>query len=207
MVTVVALLSACQAPTEPSGEHLTTDVPATSAISEGPTELEWKNAYLNYVESKKEETRLYALVYVDSDHIPELYLRGLSEAGGDCVCSYKSGRVIEQHLKRTGGGEYVERSGMMINQNGNMGRCYTDVYELTENGFIKTLSALSVERVEPIENGEYTFSYDYSVEDKTVSEDDYNAAIHAAFDFARAARFDENAVTYDEIKQQLTDRK
>ena len=164
---------------------------------------DYKKAYLEFLKDKQESHRLFALVFIDDDDIPELYLKGSSEAEGDMVCSFKNGAVITQQLNRTGGGKYTPRSGDMINQNGNMGRCYTNVYKLNDSGFTKTFNALSVENVEHIGGEEYNFIYEYIVEDAPVSEAEYNIAVNSAFDFSQAVRLDENAVSYDEIVQQL----
>ena len=164
---------------------------------------DYKQAYLDFLKDKQESHRLFALVFIDNDNIPELYLKGSSEAEGDMVCSFKNGAVIKQQLNRTGGGKYIERSGCMINQNGNMGLCYTNVYKLNDNGFTKTFNALSVQSIEHIGSEEYNFIYEYFVEDAPVSETEYNNAVYSAFDLSRAVRLDENAVSYDEIIQQL----
>ena len=168
-----------------------------------PKSADYKKAYLEFLKDKQESHRLFALVFIDDDDIPELYLKGVSEAEGDMVCSFKNGAVITQQLNRTGGGKYTPRSGDMINQNGNMGRCYTNVYKLNDSGFTKTFNALSVENVEHIGGEEYNFIYEYFVEDAPVSEAEYNIAVNSAFDFSQAVRLDENAVSYDEIVQQL----
>ena len=176
----------------------------TSAVDE-TTIPEWKIAYLDFLESNKDYYLSYALVYIDGDDIPELYLSGNCEAIGDSVCSYKNGTVIEQPLNRIGGGRYVERSGKIINQNGNMGHIYTHVYKLTEHGFVLTFHALSSERAEHLGNDEYSISYEYSVENKPVNKGDYTAAVDAAFNFAQSVSLNENAVEYDAITQQIMD--
>ena len=170
------------------------------------TPSDYKQAYLDFLKDEKDSHRLFALVYLDDDNIPELYLMGACEAEGDMICSFKNGVVVYEYLKRTGGGKYIERGGSVINQNGNMGRCYTDVYKLGENGFTKTFHALSKEYAEYIGgkgSEEYRFIYEYFVGDAPVSEAEYHNAVNAAFDFSRATRFDENAVSYEEIIQQL----
>ena len=164
-----------------------------------------EKAYLEFLKDKKESYRLFSLVFIDDDDIPELYLMGACEAQGDMVCSFKNGAVITQQLRRTGGGKYIERSGDMINQNGNMGRCYTNVYRLNENGFTETFNALSSERVEYIDGkgGEYRFIHEYFIDDTPVSEADYNDALSSAFDLSKAVELDENAVSYNAIIEQL----
>lgn len=204
-VILVVLLSSCQAKLKPSDEYLAID--ATADHTQEPTVPEWKNAYLSFLETVKDYHLSYALVYLDDDDIPELYLSGDCEATGDGICSYKNGTVVEQRLNRIGGGRYIERGGVLINQNGNMGVCHTNTYRLTEDGFVLAFSALSVERVELTESDKYEVYYDYSIEDKPASEIEYNEAVEAAFDFTQSVRFDENAVEYDVIKQQITDWK
>lgn len=156
----------------------------------------WKTAYLEHLEEQKDGHLSYALIHIDDDDIPELYLSGISEAMGDSVCSYKNGNMIEQPLNRIGGGRYIEKSGEIINQNGNFGRIYTNVYKLTEDGFSLTFHALSTES---------NTAYEYSVEDKPVSEDEYNAVVDAAFDFALSVPLNENAVEYDVVTQLILD--
>lgn len=168
--------------------------------------LEWKAAYLDFLTAQKDAYLSYALVFVDDDTIPELYLSGTSEAIGDSICTYKDGAVVRQSLNRIGGGWYIERGGQIINQNGNMGHIYTHVYHLADGAFTLTFQALEVERAgEWLGNDEYNLYYEYSVENEPVSEAEYNAAVEAAFDFEHAMRLDENAVDYNAILQQIVD--
>lgn len=227
LISLGLLLCACQTSQNIDDKISTTPVSAEST-QEAPKENapatdksatpEWKTAYLEFIESNKNAYLSYALVYVDNDDIPELYMSGVCEAEGDRICSYKNGTVVDAYMNRIGGGEYIERGGSVINQNGHMGRCYTTVYKLDENGFTKTLSALSVEHVESVENEntedptrpgevEYIISYEYSIEGQPVSEEEYNAAINAAFDFTNSLEFYNAAISYDVIKQQIVDWK
>ena len=120
------------------------------------------------------------------------------------LCSGLGLIFVGQRLNRTGGGRYVERSGNIINENGNMGVCYTDVYRLTEEGFQQTFSAALVERTENLDD-EYVSTYEYYLGDIQVEEDAYQAGVEAAFDPEGAQRLGENAVPYDSITQMITD--
>ncbi len=166
---------------------------------------QWKTAYLDFLSAKKDSHQSYALVFVDSDMVPELYLSGTAEAIGDSICTYKNGVVVEQQLSRTGGGWYIEKNGKIINQNGNMGQYYTHVYRLEEGTFTLTFRALESECMEHLENDEYRRYYEYSIGDAPVSEADYKAAVEAAFDFKYAMRLDQNAVDYYTMRQQIID--
>ena len=171
--------------------------------AEAPTPDEWQIAYLRFLEDTKDRYRSYALVYIDDDAIPELYLSGRDEATGDRVCSYQNGTLVEQALNRTGGGNYIARSGKLYNKNGNMGAYYTHVYELTDSGFSTTLRALEVERILTLESGEYTLSYEYSIEDMPVTKAEYDEAVKAAFDLTQATALNDYIVGYEEIKQHI----
>ena len=165
--------------------------------------IDYREAYLDFLKDKKEAYDSFALVYVDDDDIPELYLSGRSEAEGDTICSLKNGVVVYQHLHRTGGGKYIERSGSMINQNGHMGSYYDTVYKLGENGFSLVLNARYTDKYEHIGNDEYNILIEYFIDDTIVSETEYNNAVNAAFDLSNAKRFNENTVSYDAIIREL----
>ena len=137
-------------------------------------------------------------------------MNGWSEAEGDLIYSYKNSRLIEQHLGRLFGGKYVERSGIVINQNGHMGQYHDNVYKLDQNGFSQILKASYTERYVPLENSkndDYEIINEYFINGKTVSKDEYNAAINATVDLSQAVEFYENSVSYDVIKQQIADCK
>ena len=201
LIILSSLMCACQR-NQVHDEESTENSTDTSKTVDTP---EWKTAYLNFLEQEKDSHNSYALVYIDGDAIPELYLSGIGEATGDSICSYKNGAIVEQQLNRIGGGWYIEKSGNVINQNGKMGRIYTHVYKLNEDGFILTFEALSAERVEILENDEYKLHYEYSIGDKTVNESEYKSAVNAAFNFENAIRLNENEVNYDAIRQQIID--
>jgi len=230
-------LCACQVPTQQNNENTQDSIEESSHTTAAPSEndtpkddeetvLDWKTAYLDYVE--KRETQYgkesaygfdfyYALVYVDNDDIPELYAMGAYEADGDLICSYKNGRIIEQGLARTRGGKYVERSGVFVNQNGKQGHYYSIVYQLDETGFSPILNASYTERYVPLENDplegvppegdEYEIIKEYFIDDKSVTKDEYDAAINAYVDLSQTVKFYENSVSYDIIKQQIADCK
>ena len=206
LIILSLLMCACQS-SQAQGNESTKNSTNITKITETDDTPEWKTAYLNFLEQEKDSHLSYALVYVDGDDIPELYLSGIGEAIGDSVCTYKNETVVTQQLKRIGGGWFIEKSGSLINQNGNRGHIYTHVYKLNGNGFALTFEALSVERVEVLENDKYKLHYEYSIGDKSVSESEYNSAIKANFDFENAVRLNENEVNYATIRQKIIDFK
>ena len=163
-----------------------------------------KKAYLDFLDDKDGEYLSFALGNIDDDDIPELYMSGGCEATGDSISSYKSGEVVEEHLNRIGGGRYIEKGGEVLNQNGNMGNCYTHAYKLTDDGFMFTFTAYSAEHIINVENDEYDITYEFSVEDVPVTEQEYNDALNKAFDFDKSKRLNENTVSYDVIIAQIS---
>ena len=224
---ITMALCACQVPTHYSQQentedsldensNLTTNPDTSTTENDGDgTFLDWKSAYLNVIEEREEQKEKlgygydshYALVYVDNDDIPELYAMGVCEADGDLICSYKNGCVIEQRLARMLGGKYVERSGIVINQNGHMGQYYDNVYKLDQNGFSQILKASYTERYVTLENGDLEIINEYFIDGKTVSKDEYNNAVNSAVDLSQTMEFYEKSVSYDVIKQQIEDCK
>lgn len=165
----------------------------------------WKAPYLELIERIHWDHCSYALVYVDGDEIPELYFGGSSEATGDAVYSYQNGTIVEQQLKRCGGGRYIAGSGKIINENGHMGYYYTDAYQLSERGFTQIFQGSSVERVEHLGNEEYRYYTDYFIEEAPVTEKEFNEAVNAVFDVSRSLSLDDHAASYEVIKQQISD--
>lgn len=164
---------------------------------------EWKKAYLDFLDDKDGEYLSFALVYIDGDDIPELYMSGCCEATGDSISSFKKGKIVEQLLNRIGGGKYIRKDGKIYNCNGNMGYYRTHVYELNSNGFNQLIEALSVERYKQINDYDVEITYEYSVEDKLVSKEEYDATINAVFNIDNSIRLNKNVVSYDAIRQQI----
>jgi len=200
---VLCLILALAAVSCDRENNITNPEEAQTAGAEDQTLADYQKAYLAFLEDKKESHLLFGLAYVDDDNIPELYLSGMTEAGGDMVCAFKNGVVVCQRLNRIGGGKYIERNGDIINQNGHMGFYYENVYHLSENGFSQTLNASYTEEFKNPGNGEYEPEREYFIDDAPVSEADYNKAVSAAFDLSNAVSFYENAVSYDAIVRQL----
>ncbi len=191
---------------------ITTETPlpeeAPTPDSEGSLP-DWKQAYLERIESDGAQTarQMYALVYVDGDDIPELYIQGFDMATGDSVCSYKNGTFIEQNMLRCWGGSYIEKSGCFANRNGSTGTHYVEVFRLDDSGFTETFCAHYGEHYryegDVTDEEYYERVCTFYIEDEEVSEEDYRAAVAAAFDFGRSVEFYDLAVSYEDIRYQI----
>ena len=193
-----------------------TEQPTTPALQDEtpntiPVPSDWRTAYLNIIESRQgfdSSYAAYALVHIDNDDIPELYILGRFQAEGDIIYSYKNGNILEQRLDRMYGGEYIERSGKMINKNGSTGTYVTHAYVLDNSGFTQTLNGYYTVRYEYIGEGKGDETYNeirkYFINGKSVSEDEYHNAVNSSFNFSQATKFYEQSVSYNEIKQLLS---
>lgn len=138
-----------------SSNRTASEEDASIEIEESSDEQEedksaWKDAYLNFIEkAKREEGKYgeYALVYIDNDDIPELFIGGTCEASGTLVCAYKNGKVVSEHLRRLYGASYIPKSGLVMNFNGNMGNYSAEVFKLTNKGFTCIFYGTQEERV------------------------------------------------------------
>ena len=197
-------LCACQAPSKSRDEQITNENQTTDNQESSADEPSgYEEAYLEFLKDKKDSHRLFSLVFVDGDDIPELYLSGVTEATGDMIATFKNGAVEYLRLNRCDGGKYIEKSGNIINQNGHMGYYYDNVYKLDENGFSEVLSVRYTENYERAEGEEYTVRREYFISDVAVTEAEYNEAVSSAFDLSKAVRLSDNALSYDEIIQKL----
>ena len=161
----------------------------------------WQIAYLEYMVEDANEYGSYfrstfALVFVDSDNIPELYISGPDSASGTRLCSYKDGLVVKQHC----GTEYIPASGLVYNYMGHMGNYRTDVFLLTEDGFLSIFNG----REEHLpyqtlaDNGERITksSHEYFIDKTPVTEEEFNDAIAKVFDNNISIRFSDNTTLY-----------
>ena len=216
LIMLFAIISCDQNNTHPNGNDDPPsdlqDTPAWSETDDAPagdktndfTSLTWRDAYLEILEARKDiSPSSYALVYVDADEIPELYVSGCCEAEGDIIYSFKNGNLFMQYLNRRFAGRYIEKGGLIINQNGHMGRYYTTIYTLCEDGFVLNFSGVRTESYEHIGGDNYITHTQYSIGEEVVSEDEFDAAVNSLFDFSRSKEFYTDAVSYNEIMQQL----
>ena len=84
LIILSLLMCACQR-NQTQDKESTNDSTNSTQIAETDATPEWKTAYLNFLEAEKDTHLSYALIYIDGDDIPELYLSGDCEATGDSI--------------------------------------------------------------------------------------------------------------------------
>ena len=104
---------------------------------------EWKEAYINYV-NKHGNTYdsfghaleiYYKLVNINNDSIPELYINFRSTAGGDVICTYYDGKVVEQPMWNYGF-SYMEGQNIFRDAGGHMDVYHDKIYSIENGQFV-----------------------------------------------------------------------
>lgn len=103
---------------------------------------EWKDAYINFVnehgnvyDSFGHTMETYKLVNINNDSIPELYINFGTTAGGDVICTYYEGKVVEQPLWNHGF-SYVEGQNIFRDSGGHMDVYHDKIYSIKNGQFI-----------------------------------------------------------------------
>ena len=103
---------------------------------------EWKEAYINYVnehgntyDSFGHAMEIYKLVNINNDRIPELYINFGSTAGGDVICTYYDGKVLEQPMWNYGF-SYMEGQNIFRDAGGHMDVYHDKIYSIENGQFV-----------------------------------------------------------------------
>ncbi len=126
----------------------------------------WKQVYIDYINELTEtededlEKHEYALIYVDDNDIPELYVTCTYMAEGDRICTVNDdGQIEEINLNRTGGACYMERGGLISDYNGNMGYFILNFYSLSDEEFTNLYGDIGEVTIDMDEEGYETYTY------------------------------------------------
>ncbi len=210
--TVAASVSAVEEETKSTAEE-TEESEENEDMSVEGNEL-WVQAYLDFLKNDEDYGQngqdsgmRFALIYLDDDEVPELFIDTGFEAGGECIVTFHDGKTIKQQLERCGS-QYIEKSGLIYTNTGHM-----DYYPLTitklENGqFTEIGSGLSYvseengKKMREDENYPYILTYEW--EGKTVTEDQFNAEVAELYDLDQS-KYPENFHSYDEFVKMIQD--
>ncbi len=99
----------------------------------------WQEAYAAYIERRYFHPTIseyvdYALIYVDDDEIPELYIFTGGMATGEFVVSFYDGHLGVMNRGRIGL-HYMEHGGLLYSYSGNMGFYPCNIYMLEKGEF------------------------------------------------------------------------
>lgn len=213
LAILISLLCGCAQTYAPMGQTTqsttTVAIETTETVEMNTTEPAsvptWKTAYQEFLEGKDGDYVAFALVLADGDGIPELYLKGCSEAIGDVLCTFQNEKLAKQYLRCAGGGSYIPQSGQMINISYNQGHYLTEIFQLADGKFTCLWNGLEKHGLINQDRNLYTDWATYWIDDTQVGKEEYNRAIGEVIDLSKTVSFDENAVSYEEIRQQIND--
>ncbi len=161
----------------------------------------WQEAYAAYIERRESmvsEYASYALIYVDDDEIPELYIYTGGMATGEFVVSFYDGHVGVMNRERVGL-QYMERVGLLYSESGNMGFNPCNIYKLDKGTFSEIGTGLCSEIYD-----EEEVSFEYFWEGCPVTENEYEARIAELIDKSACVELAE-LYTKEEILEILGD--
>ena len=173
------------------------DKPEGDVVSEtyGTGYASWQEAYIKYIEESFADIREfeYALIYLDDNDIPELYINTEVEAGGEIVASYDENRLCTLQLGRIGS-EYVPKTGLIYNNCGHMDWYPVYIYKLHNGDFYQIgegiWGGLDWENgVETDENGDLNYQYEW--EGTRYTEEEFYAQINELFPLDEGTRAEE----------------
>ena len=176
--------------TESNTEQTT---PATdSKPNQDKNQPVWKKLYTNYATINKNSYEYFALIYIDGDDIPELYMFNGSESQ---ICAVRNDQVISQKLSGVGGGNYHKESGHFLNVYQDNGILYMRVYHLS-SAFSQVFFGREFKTAD-------SATYYIGDSSEPISEEAFKEAVSEYIDTTKTIFMHENALTYNDLIESL----
>lgn len=177
----------------------------------------WRKAYIDYLNTNEEIAPYaqgdygftFALIYLDDNDVPELFVDTGVEAGGQYIATYYDDKVVTHHFSRIGS-QYIERSGLVYTNTGHMDYYPLTITKLEDGIFTEIGSGISYvseedwEKMTSDENYPYILTYEW--EDESVTEEQFNAKVAELYDLDQS-KYPEDFNSYDEFVYQLENGK
>ena len=161
---------------------------------------QWKQMYISQATVWRTKYDHFALVYIDGDDIPELYMYGNNQSE---LCAYRSDAVnpqkkvlISQRMNGMGGGNYHKKSGKFLNVCAEGEYLAIYVYELTDI-FRQTFYG----REDQSANAPVYYIGNYA---GAVSEDEFKNTVNQYIDTTKTEFLHQNALTLDAFVEYVT---
>lgn len=142
----------------------------------------WKEAYIDFINKMHITESVsdnwdYALIYVDDDDVPELFIYMGFMASGETIVSFYDGTIGTMNRDRSGM-RYIEYGGLLYNGNGNAGFYPCNIYMLEKGVF----SEIGTGWYSDHSDEQGNVYYEYFWEDSAVTEDEFEAHIDELID-------------------------
>lgn len=154
----------------------------------------WKQMYINHATVWRTRYDHFALVYIDGDEVPELYMYGNNQSE---LCAFRNDAIYSLRMNGMGGGNYHKKSGHVLNVCSEGEYLAMYVYELTDV-FRQTFYGREDKNITPpvYYIGNYTGA---------VSEEEFKNAVNQHIDTGKTEFLHQNAVTFDAFPAYVTD--
>jgi len=167
------------------------------------TDGEWANIFLKDVCGGETPTDMTSarLLYVDDNHVPELWMDyGYGYAGGE-VFTAESGASDKVYISQ-GGARHIENGNLLLLSGGHMDVYYDTLYQI-ENGKFAVIASGDYGMPEngdmqTDENGNPVYEYKWN--DEAVTEEEYKKKLAELFHEEEAVDVYQNVYTYEQCK-------
>lgn len=218
LIASSCLLIACSSKQEETIEATTTPTtnePANEeskdSTADNNDEQVYKVAYQTYIaglQTSEEsiDDYTYALIYLDDDDIPELFVNTNVDATAARIVSVHDGVGVDEIVSCSS--EYIESSGLIKSNFGSMDYYTTSIFKLEGGQFTLIgvgVQYLSDEALEARSNDEdYSWTYEWADENnyETVSEEEFNGYMNALYEIGSGKTIEATYNT-DEILELL----
>lgn len=146
----------------------------------------WQEAYIDFIQKIHvtlpfpEDHFEYSFIYVDDDHIPELYIFTGGMASGELILSFYNGKIRALNRDRVGI-QYLEHGGRLYSGAGNTGFYPSNVYMLSQGEFTEIGTGWCSECVDD----QRIVGYEYYWENVPVTEEQFEASINELIDLSK----------------------
>ena len=163
----------------------------------------WKKLYIDYINDNppsEPDMSSYALIYINDDAIPELWINFGIGFEGNVICTVSNGKLDVVSFSQYGL-SYIERQNLFVLHVGRMDNFGDDVYRI-QNGKFERLhkgnyGAEDNANVQLDAEGDPIYRYYW--DGKEVSGKEYELSLSSAFDVSKAVDPAENSYAASDI--------
>lgn len=163
----------------------------------------WKKAYAETINDNLKYYTKFALVNLNNDSTPELYMKAKSAKAGDIICYFSAGKAITFKLSKSGGGSYVEKGGMLYNEFELIsGKTDAIIYKFDTTGFEKMFFGRFSNN-----KTNYLMCTDIGLvateKLQATTKQEFDDKVASFIDLSKAKKLDANAVSLSEFAKKL----
>ena len=160
----------------------------------------WKQIYITTAKLKADEYDSFALVDLDGDDIPEMFMRsknGHVMSAWRKMIGTENYSIISQPLNKDNGAQYIPKSGRFMNAYVDGDHITMKIYELNDTRFVELFTGYEY----TYESGEKV--YYFAGQDDPVSPAEFSAKAESLFKLSHAISLATPALSLEEFQDQV----